>query len=126
VRATTVSVADTRCRAFRVPPSFWIPARLALGILKPRRTILGGELSGDVVETGQRVTRFKVGDRVFAESLLRPGGYAEYTCLPEASAIAPMPANMSYEEAAAVPIGGAAALHFLRRAEVASGQQVLV
>src|SRR5690242_8810129 len=58
VRATTVSVADTRCRAFRVPPAFWIPARLALGIFKPRRTILGGELSGDVVAIGKAVTRF--------------------------------------------------------------------
>lgn len=126
VRATTVSVADTRCRAFRVPASFWIPARLALGIFSPRRTILGGELSGEVVEVGKSVTRFRAGDRVFAESLMRPGGYAEYTCLPERSAVAPMPSNMSFEEAATVPIGAATALHFLRRVGVASGQQVLV
>jgi NADPH:quinone reductase-like Zn-dependent oxidoreductase len=126
VHATTVSVADTRCRAFRVPASFWIPARLALGVFRPRRSILGGELSGEVVEIGKGVTRFKLGDRVFAESLMRPGGYAEYTCLPESSALALMPSNMSYEEAATVPIGAAAALHFLRRAGVQSGQEVLV
>jgi NADPH:quinone reductase-like Zn-dependent oxidoreductase len=126
VRATTVSVADTRCRAFRVPASFWIPARIALGLFKPKRRILGGELSGEVAEIGKAVTRFKVGDRVFAESLMRPGGYAEYTCLPQSGPLALMPTTLSYEEAAAVPIGAAAALHFLRRAKVASGHRVLI
>jgi NADPH:quinone reductase-like Zn-dependent oxidoreductase len=126
VRATTVSVADVRCRAFRVPLSFWILARLSLGVLKPRRSILGGELAGDVEEIGQDVVRFKKGDAVFAETLTRPGAYAEYTCLPETGVIALKPTNMTYEEAAAVPIGARAALHYLRRAHVASGQRVLV
>lgn len=126
VRATTVSAADVRCRGFRVPLSFWIPARLALGILTPRRSILGGELAGDIEDVGTDVVRFKKGDQVFAETLMRPGGYAEYTCLPEAGVIALKPTNMTYEEAAAVPIGARAALHFLRKANVASGQRVLV
>ena len=108
VRGTTVSVADSRCRGFKVPRSFWIPARLALGVMKPRRPILGGELSGEVEETGKDVIRFRKGDRVFAATLMRFGAYAEYTCLPETGVIATMPANMAYEEAAAVPIGARA------------------
>jgi NADPH:quinone reductase-like Zn-dependent oxidoreductase len=126
VCATTVSAADSRIRSFTVPLSFWIPARLALGMLKPRRPILGGELSGEIEETGKDVTRFKKGDRVFAATLMRFGAYAEYTCLPETGVIATMPANMSYEEAAAVPIGARAALHFLKKANIRSGQRVLV
>jgi NADPH:quinone reductase-like Zn-dependent oxidoreductase len=114
VHATTVSAPDFRCRSFTVPLSFWIPARLALGILKPRRPIFGAELSGEIEETGRDVTRFKKGDRIFAATLMRFGAYAEYTCLPETGVIAIKPTNMTYEEAAAVPIGARAALHFLK------------
>jgi NADPH:quinone reductase-like Zn-dependent oxidoreductase len=126
VRATTVSVADFRCRSFTVPLSYWIPARLALGVLRPRRQILGGELAGDIEDTGKAVTRFRKGDRVYAATVMRCGTYAEYACLPETAAIAPMPAAMTFEEAAAVPIGARAALHFLRKANIQPGQKVLV
>ena len=126
VHATTVSAPDFRCRSFTVPLSFWIPARLALGMLKPKRPILGAELSGEIEETGRDVTRFKEGDRIFAATLARFGGYAEYTCLPESGVIAMMPTTMTYEEAAAVPIGARAALHFLKKANIKSGQRVLV
>jgi NADPH:quinone reductase-like Zn-dependent oxidoreductase len=126
VHATTVSAADFRCRSFTVPLSFWIPARLALGILKPRRPILGAELSGEIEETGKDVTRFKKGDQIFAAAIMRFGAYAEYTCLPETGVIAIKPTNMTYEEAAAVPIGARAAFHFLKKANIKSGQKVLV
>jgi NADPH:quinone reductase-like Zn-dependent oxidoreductase len=126
VYATTVSAPDFRCRSFTVPLSFWIPARLVLGVLKPRRPILGAELSGEIEETGKDVTRFKNGDRIFAATITRFGAYAEYTCLPETGVIALKPTNMTYEEAAAVPIGARAALHFLRMANIQSGQKVLV
>ena len=126
VHASTVSAPDYRCRSFTVPRSFWIPARLALGILKPRRSILGAELSGEIEETGKDVTKFKKGDQIFAATLMRFGGYAQYACLPEAGVIAIKPTNMNYEEAAAVPIGARAALHFLRKANIKSGQKVLV
>ncbi len=69
VHATTVTAADFRCRSFTVPLSFWIPARLALGVLKPRRQILGVELSGEIEETGKDVARFKKGDQVFAAAI---------------------------------------------------------
>ena len=73
VRATTVSVADFRCRSFTVPLSFWIPARLALGVRRPRRRILGSECAGEVEQTGKDVTRFKKGDQVFAGAIMGPG-----------------------------------------------------
>jgi NADPH:quinone reductase-like Zn-dependent oxidoreductase len=126
VHASTVTAADFRCRSFTVPLSFWIPARLFLGIVRPKRPILGAELSGEIVETGKDVTRFKTGDQIFSATIGRFGGYAEYTCLPETGVIAPKPANMTYEEAAAVPIGARAALHFLKKANIKSGQKVLV
>lgn len=126
VHASTVSAPDHRCRSFTVPRSFWIPARLALGVLRPRRSILGAELSGEVEETGKDVTRFKKGDQIFAATLMRFGGYAEYACLPETGVITMKPTNMTYEEAAAVPIGARAALHFLKMANIKNGQRVLV
>ena len=126
VRATTVSAADSRIRSFTVPRSFWVPARLSLGVLKPRRPILGAELSGEIEATGKDVTRLKKGDRIFAATLMRFGAYAQYTCLAETGVIAVMPANMTCEEAAAVPVGARAALHFLRKANIRNGQKVLV
>lgn len=126
VHASTVSAPDFRCRSFTVPRSFWIPARLALGVWKPKKPILGAELSGEIVETGSQVTRFKKGDAVFAATLDHFGGYGEYVCLPEDGVIALKPANMTYDEAAAVPIGARAALHFLRKANIQPGQKVLI
>lgn len=126
VRATTVSAPDFRCRSFTVPRTYWAPARLALGVFKPRQPILGAELSGEIEETGKDVTRFKPGDQIFAATIGRFGGYAEYACLPENGVIALKPANMTYEEAAAVPVGARAALHFLSKADIQPGQNVLI
>ncbi len=126
IYATTVTVADSRTRSFRVPRSVWLPARMALGIRKPRRPILGMELSGVVDAVGVAVTRFKKGDHVFAATLTDFGAYAEYKCLPADGAVAIKPANTTHEEAAALPIGARTALHFLRKADIKPGQHVLV
>jgi NADPH:quinone reductase-like Zn-dependent oxidoreductase len=126
VHATTVTVADVRVRSFTVPPSFWLPARVSLGITKPRNKILGAELAGEVVSVGKDVTRFKVGDQVCAANLDSFGGYAEYKCLPEEGPISIMPANLPYEHAAAIPIGARTALHYLKKANLQPGQSVLV
>src|SRR4051794_37447984 len=75
VKATTVTVADIRARAFDVPRTFWLPARLALGLSKPKKEILGMELAGEVESIGKSVTKFKVGDQVFAASLQSFGAY---------------------------------------------------
>jgi len=127
VHATTVTAADFRMRSFTVPAAVWIPARLALGITKPRQPIFGSELAGVVEAVGKNVTRFKVGDQVFASTLTENfGGYAEYKCLPEKAMVAIKPANISFEEAAALPIGATTALRMLRKGNIQRGQKVLI
>jgi NADPH:quinone reductase-like Zn-dependent oxidoreductase len=130
IRATAVVVGDCRCRSFTIPAHFSIltrlAMRLALGLTKPRKPILGFELAGEVETVGKDVTRFQKGDQVYASTGMRFGAYAEYTCLPEDGLIALKPVNASYEEAAALPSGGGVALYFLRKAQIRSGQNVLI
>jgi NADPH:quinone reductase-like Zn-dependent oxidoreductase len=127
VHATTVTAGDFRMRSFTVPPLFWLPARLTLGLTKPKQPIYGMELAGEVDAVGKGVTRFQVGDQVFASTLEHNfGGYAEYKCLPENGMVAVKPTNMTYEEAAAVPIGATTALRLLRKGKLQRGQKVLV
>lgn len=129
IRATTVSARDFRIRSFTVPPSYWIPSRLALGLLRPRHAILGAEFAGEVAEIGRGVTQFRPGDQVFGLVGHSEGTYAEYLCRPEGrkqGAIGPKPAGLSYAEAAAIPFGGLTALHFLLAAAIRPGQRVLI
>lgn len=126
IRATSVTVADTRIRGFNVPRAFWLPARLALGIFKPRNPVLGVELAGDVDALGSNAKAFQIGDAVYAASLLTMRAYAEYICLPETAAIVHKPASITYEEAAAIPIGASTALHFLRKANLQRGQHIII
>jgi NADPH:quinone reductase-like Zn-dependent oxidoreductase len=105
---------------------FWLPLRLAIGIFRPRRPILGGYLSGEVAALGPGVSEFAVGDAVFGSAGLRLGGYGEYVALPASSTFVTKPRTMTFEEAAAVPLGGLNALHFIRLAKIRPGEQVLV
>lgn len=126
VHATTVTAGDTRVRSFTVPRSFWLPARLTLGLSKPRKAILGMVVAGEVEAVGKVVKRLKKGDQIYAYDLTRLGAYAEYACVPEDSAIAFKPSTITYEEAAAIPFGGITALHFLKQGKIRSGQHVLI
>ncbi|PAK39775.1 NAD(P)-dependent alcohol dehydrogenase [Peribacillus simplex] len=126
VHAATVASGDVRVRSFNSPFLLWLPMRIFLGLRKPRKPILGVELSGEVEGTGRNVTKFKKGDQIFAMTGMNFGAHAEYTCLPEDGPIAMKPANMTYEEAAAVSFGGTTALHFFRKANIQDGQKVLI
>ncbi len=129
VHATTVTIGDTIMRSLNLPISGWqkVMARLVLGWRKPKRPILGMELAGKVESVGRKVTRFKPGDPVFASTFaVNFGGYAEYKCLPENGMLALKPANLTYEEAAAIPGAGQTAWQCLRKGKIQRGQQVLI
>ncbi len=123
VKATTVSAGDARLRAANVPRGFGILIRLGFGITGPRSPVLGTELAGEVAAVGSSVTRFKPGDKVFAGKM---GAHAEFVAVREDS-VAPMPRNLSFGEAAALPFGGLTGLYFLRdRARMRPGERVLI
>ncbi len=127
VRATTVTIGDCRMRSFTVPPEQWLFARLFLGVFRPRRKILGMELSGDVEEVGKNVTHFKPGDAVFASTMeVNFGGYSEYKCFPETGVLAIKPSKLDYIEAAAAWGGAVTALRCLQNANLKPGQSILI
>ena len=127
VHAVEATKADVEMRSFRFAVKwFWLPLRLALGVRRPRRQILGGYFAGEVDSVGKNVTDFSKGDQVFGAAGLRFGAYGEYVALPASNTIVTKPGNMSFAEAAAVPLGGLNALHFMRLAAIKAGDKVLV
>lgn len=126
VHATTVTSGDWRARSLNLPKGFGSMGRLFFGVSKPRQPILGTELAGDIEAVGKDVTKFKAGDQVFAFSGVGMGGYAEYKCMTEDGALAHKPANLTYDEAAALSFGGTTALDFFRRGKLQSGESVLI
>lgn len=132
IHATTVHIGDCKIRSIKpgmgpVKDVLIKPLmRIFLGFTGPRKSVLGMELAGEIEAIGKNVTLFRNGDRVFAATEMRFGAYAEYICLPEDGAISLMPINMTYEEAAPVPNAGITALTILRKANIQSGQKVLI
>ncbi|MFV1982049.1 MAG: NAD(P)-dependent alcohol dehydrogenase [Thiohalomonadales bacterium] len=127
VHSAEVTKADCEMRSFNFAVKwFWLPLRLALGVFKPKKQILGGYFSGEIQDIGKDVSKFKKGDQVFGTTRMRFGAYGEYLCLPENYTIVKKPNNISYDEAAAVPLGGLNALHFMRKANIKKGDKVLI
>ncbi|MCB0533083.1 MAG: NAD(P)-dependent alcohol dehydrogenase [Lewinellaceae bacterium] len=130
IYATTVTSGDVRLRGFDFPALVWLPVRLMFGLFKPKKEILGHELSGVVEAVGNAVTKFKIGDEVFATpTLLDTGAYTEYICIPqerEKGVLGLKPKNLGFKEAAALPVGGMTALFLLNKAKLGKGQQVLI
>lgn len=126
VRAVAVSSGDARIRAARFPPGFAVPARLAFGVRRPRRTVLGAALSGVVERAGAGAERFAVGDEVAGMAGMRMGGHAELVRV-QADRLVRTPAGVSHDEAAGVLFGGSAALCYLRdKGQLQAGESVLV
>lgn len=130
IHAATVTSGDVRLRSSDFPPLFWLPARLIFGLFKPKKTILGHELAGVVEAIGKSVTVFKVGDSIFGTTtMLKTGSYAEYICLPQKwknGVVGLKPENLTYQEAASLPVGAMTAIYLLEKASLKNGQSVLV
>jgi NADPH:quinone reductase-like Zn-dependent oxidoreductase len=127
VRAAEATKADCEMRSFRFSVRwFWLPLRLVLGVRRPRRRILGAYFAGEIARVGKGVTVFSVGDEVFGASGLRMGAYGEFLAVPARGPIVEKPRNMTFTQAAAVPMGGLNALHFMRLAHIHPGDHVLI
>jgi NADPH:quinone reductase-like Zn-dependent oxidoreductase len=130
IEATTVTSGDVRMRSSDFPLLYYLPGRLVLGLVKPKKQILGHEFAGTVSACGDEVKRFKVGDRVYGTtSGLKAGSYAEFIVVPEEKktcVLGKMPENISFAEAAAVPIGGMAALDLLLKGKIEQAKHVMI
>jgi NADPH:quinone reductase-like Zn-dependent oxidoreductase len=127
IYASSVTMGDCEMRSLRFSASLSFFMRIFNGLKKPKRIrILGQDLAGEIEAVGEDVTLFKVGDQVFGSCGFKMGAYAEYTCLPENAVLALKPSNISFEQAAAVPLGGLNAIYFLKKATIQKGQKVLI
>ncbi len=131
IHATSVTTSDVLIRGLKASPVAKFVVQLIFGFGKPRNPIFGMVSSGVIESKGKDVTLFETGDEVFAYGSVSPtkrhfGSYAEYICLPEDWNIAPKPANLGFEEAAALPYGGLLASHLLKKANLKKGAKVLI
>jgi NADPH:quinone reductase and related Zn-dependent oxidoreductases len=126
IYSSSVTASDCIIRGFQVPAKFRIPMALAIGLRKPRNSVLGMVFAGEVEAVGKKTRAFKEGDRVYGIDRYGFGAYAEYKCIREDGVVAQKPARISYEEAAAIPYGGLLALHFLKKGQLQRGQKIAV
>lgn len=126
VHAAPVTPGDCEIRRFEMHVLFWLPVRLYMGIIKPKRPILGMDLAGEIESIGKEVSGLKVGDAVFGGTGLSLGAHAEYAKLSSKGMMAKKPANISYEDASTIPTAGTNALHYIRKADIKPGEKILI
>jgi NADPH:quinone reductase-like Zn-dependent oxidoreductase len=127
IHAAEATKGDCELRSFRFPVKwFSFGLRLMIGVFKPRKRILGGYFAGEVVAVGEGVDKFTPGDQLFGTSKLKMGAYAQYLVLFQNYTLVAKPENLSFEEAAALPLGALNALHFLRLAKLQAGENILI
>ena len=130
IHATAVTASDIFIRSSQVPLRMLVPMRLMLGVTRPRKSIIGLVLAGEIETIGKDIKRFKTGDQVYGLTGFDLGAYAEYKCMKETDSthgcLATKPTNISYEEATMVSYGGLLALQFMEERNIQRGQKVLV
>jgi NADPH:quinone reductase-like Zn-dependent oxidoreductase len=126
IRATAVTASDCLIRGLKAPRRYRLLMRLLFGWTAPRQPILGMVLAGEIDAIGSNVTQYKVGDEVFGLTQRRFGTNAQYICWPANGILTTRPANLTFEEAAALPYGALIAMFFIRRADIQPGHNVLV
>ncbi len=130
VHATAVTASDIFIRGSQIPIRFLIPMRLMLGLTRPRKSIIGLVLAGDIESVGANIKRFKTGDQVYGLTGFGLGAYAEYKCMKESDSthgcLALKPANLTYEEATVAAYGGLLALQYAAKGNIQPGQRVLI
>src|SRR5688572_2159932 len=126
VVATAVNSGDARVRALRVPRGLSLMMRLALGFWRPKQPILGFDVAGEITAIGKDVHKFKVGDRIIATRGFAGGAHAEYFVVPQGGAIAIIPEGLSFEDAVAIPFGGATALVYFDESKLRAGETLLI
>lgn len=130
IYATAVTASDIFIRSSQIPIQFWIPMRLLIGLTKPRKSIIGLVLSGEIESAGKNIKRFKTGDQVYGLTGFGLGAYAEYKCMKETDStygcLAIKPNNISCEEATVAAYGGLLAFQYMEKGNIQRGQNVLV
>ena len=130
IYATAVTASDIFIRSSDLPVQFLIPLRLMLGLTKPRKSIIGLVLAGEIESTGKSIKRFKTGDQVYGLTGFGLGAYAEYKCMKEIDSmhgcLALKPTNISYEEATVAAYGGLLAFQYIENGNIQRGQNVLI
>ena len=130
IHATAVTASDIFIRGSQIPIQFLIPMRLYIGLTKPRKSIIGLVLAGEIESIGKDVKRFRIGDQVYGLTGFGLGAYAEYKCMKETDSthgcLATKPINISYEEATAAAYGGLLAFQYVEKGSIQRGQKVLI
>jgi NADPH:quinone reductase-like Zn-dependent oxidoreductase len=130
IYATAVTASDIFIRSSQIPIRFRIPMRLMLGLTKPRKSIIGLVLAGEIESIGRDVKRFRIGDQVYGLTGFGLGAYAEYKCMKETDSthgcLAKKPINTSYEEATMAAYGGLLAFQYVEKGNIQRGQRVLI